>query len=79
MIDLPKFKHLHTAHGIKTVLLNGWSIHLPEPILTEIERRCEREPKLRGLLLEKIAISKVSADNENYMIPITIKEAEEAL
>ncbi len=45
----------------------------------ELKRQAERIEELENLLREKIAIAKVSADNENYMIPITIKEAEQAL
>lgn len=35
--------------------------------------------KAKELINEKVAIAKASADNENYMIPMTIKEANEIL
>ena len=39
----------------------------------------KRIKELEGFLKDKIAIAKVSADNENYSVNITIKEIEQAL
>jgi len=39
----------------------------------------ERIKDLENFLKEKMAIAKVSADNENYCVNITIKEIEQVL
>lgn len=39
----------------------------------------EGNKRLREFLFSKIAIAKISADNENYSLKMTIKEAEQAL
>jgi len=68
--------HVHT---IATPVNENGCCEVCGEDLNYIAKQAERIEELENLLREKIAIAKVSADNENYMIPITIKEAEQAL
>ena len=46
---------------------------------TEVEELEKRIKDLENFLKEKMAVAKVSADNENYSVNITIKEIEQVL
>ncbi len=50
-----------------------------EDTLRENEKLITENGRMRDLLLSKVAIAKVSADNDGYYIPISIAEAEKAV
>ena len=49
------------------------------PIRQDLREACRHLKQLQDFLKGKVAIAKVSADNENYCVVITIKEIEQAL